>query len=108
MIDVSFVDLLNKVKIMCSRYKTIIVLLLLNLYFLVSLFLGNNTLLKFIEYKDKQKSLIERRHELLKKRYQLEQISSLLANEDSDSEDVDELLRQKLHSSLPDEKIVIL
>lgn len=89
--------------------KIIVVILLINAYFIINLFIGNNNISKYLYYKKEIKTLKNEQYNLVKERYKLKQLSFFLSNENKDSNDaLDELLRQLTQSSLPEEKIVIL
>ena len=89
--------------------KIIIVILLINVYFIINLFIGNNNISKYFFYKKETNKLKNEQYNLVKERYKLKQLSFFLSNENKDSNDaLDELLRQLTQSSLPEEKIVIL
>ena len=81
---------------------------LFNAYLVFSLFVGQNTITNYRKYKNKITELTDHNRSLLKQRYQLIKTMALLDKEDEDSDDVlEEILRQKLQVSLPEEKIVV-
>ena len=89
------------------KTKIIIIIIAINCYLIISLFRGKNTISNFFLYKKKYSELYQKKYNLLKERYNLEQIIAVLNDNQSDADDVlDELLREKTKSSLPSEKIV--
>lgn len=90
--------------------KIIFILLFINVYFVVNLFLGKNNIFNFLSFKKQIVKLEEEQKSLLLQRYKIEKLYSFLSSPDQkDNNDIlDELIRQTTQSSLPDEKIVLL
>ena len=89
--------------------KIFFVILLINLYFIINLFLGKNNIINFLKFKNEITELENIKNDLIMQRYKLEKISIFLSDSNSDNYDVlDEIIRQTTQSSLPDEKIVLL
>jgi len=90
--------------------KIIFILLFINVYFIINLFLGKNNIFNFLSFKKQIVKLEEEQKSLLLQRYKIEKLYSFLSSPDQkDNNDIlDELIRQTTQSSLPDEKIVLL
>ena len=94
-----------------TKTKIIIFMVVFNCYLFFSLFFGENTILNFFAYKAECEKLNQQNQDLIKQRYQLGKISSILSskNKNADTEDIlDEFLRTTTQSSLPEEKIVFI
>ena len=87
----------------------IYVLIITNAYFIGHIFFGENNIFNFLKYKKEISKLEMEKNNVMKQRYKLEQLSTLLSHKNKDNDDVlDELLRQLVQASLPEEKIVLL
>ena len=99
-------------KIYSQKYsflkKIIFILLILNLYFFVSVFIGKNSVINYIKFNNKIKKLEKERGKLISSRYQMEQLRILLRKKSIDPDLLDEILRQNLQMSLPNEKLILL
>ena len=87
--------------------KLILILILINLFIFVHLFIGKNTIQNYFKYK-KQLSLKQQLHNsLIKERYEMEKIISMLKSSNVDNDILDEFLRQNLQLSSPNETIIL-
>ena len=84
------------------------VVLLINLYLITHVFLGKNSVVNYVKYKKEIAKKTEQKMAIIKKRYQIEQISTLLKQTEPDLDILEDLLRQTAQASRPDEKIIML
>lgn len=84
------------------------VVLLVNLYLITHVFVGKNSVINYIKYKREIAKKTEQKMAIIKRRYQIEQISTLLRQKEPDLDTLEDLLRQTAQASRPDEKIVML
>ena len=83
-------------------------LIVINLYLIINLFKGDNNIFNYFEYKEKNATLSLKIDETIKTRYQYMKLNELLSKENIDIDALDEVVRQLLQVSKPDEKIILL
>lgn len=91
------------------RYKKhIIVLVIANLLVIAMLFRGKNTPINYFKYKRIYNQKYSELMRIKKERNQIERVMKLLSAKKVDTDLLEELLRQSLQYSRPNEKMIIV
>jgi len=91
------------------RYKKhIIVLIIANLLVIAMLFRGKNTPINYFKYKRIYNQKYSELMRIKKERDQIERVMKLLSAKKIDTDLLEELLRQSLQYSRPNEKMIII
>ena len=86
----------------------LLVAVIINVYLVTHIFIGKNSVINYVKYKREIAKKTEQKMAIIKKRYQIEQISALLQQKEPDLDILEDLLRQTAQVSHQDEKIVML
>ena len=87
--------------------KIIVVLCLLNLYFIISLFHGKNTPMNYFQYKKQIEVKTKQLHSVINMRDNIEKISILLEHPNKNLDVLEEILRQSLQLSKENEVLIL-
>ena len=79
----------------------------MNLFIFVHLFIGKNTIQNYFKYKKQLSVKQQWYNNIIKERYEMEKIISMLKSNNIDNDILDEFLRQNLQLSSPNETIVL-
>ncbi len=100
--------MMDKEEFIRSMKKIVFVFVAINLYFIVCLFKGQNTIINYFKYKNEIRENSVKRDEIVSSRQQLENIVQLISKKEVDLDTLDELSRRLAQLSLSGEKMVIL
>ena len=87
--------------------KILVLLIILNLYFITSIFRGKNSIMNFVKYKKEITSKEIVLHSIIHERNKIEQLQELLNNPKKNLDVLEELLRQNLQVSKENEALIL-
>lgn len=87
--------------------KIIIVLFVMNVYFIISLFHGKNTPMNYFKYKQQIQIKTKQLHSVINMRDNIEKISILLEHPNKNLDVLEEILRQSLQLSKENEVLIL-
>ena len=88
--------------------KIIFIFVVINLYFIICLFKGQNTIINYFKYKNEISKKKTERDMIINSKHQLDNIIQLLSDKNVDLDVLDELSRRLAQLSLSDEKMILI